>query len=386
MSSRIPSYRHHKPSGQAVVTIGGHDHYLGKHGTQESREEYDRLISEWLQRGRPRSTANELTIAELVLAYWRFAGTYYVKDGKPTTELDCLRIAFRPLTRLFSKTLANEFGPMRLKAVRDALIEHGLVRTSVNAHIGRIKRMFAWACESELVTPTVYHGLLSVRGLRRGRTPAPETDPIKPVSEEDIQAIREHVSAQVWAMIELQTLTGMRPGEVVIMRAIDIDMTGDIWLYTPEHHKTEHHGHQRVVELGPKAQAVIQPFLFRPVEAPLFSPEEAEAGRSQTRRANRKTKLTPSQRARKRKSDRNRPPRNAYSTGSYCRAIVRACKDAGVPRWTPHRLRHTFATRVRKEYGIETARILLGHATAFTTEIYAEDDRTKAAAVARQIG
>ena len=27
--SRIPSYRHHKPSGQAVVTLNGHDRYRG---------------------------------------------------------------------------------------------------------------------------------------------------------------------------------------------------------------------------------------------------------------------------------------------------------------------------------------------------------------------
>ena len=41
---RVPSYRHHKPTGQAVVTVDGHDIYLGKYRTNESRAEYDRLI------------------------------------------------------------------------------------------------------------------------------------------------------------------------------------------------------------------------------------------------------------------------------------------------------------------------------------------------------
>jgi integrase len=63
---------------------------------------------------------------------------------------------------------------------------------------------------------------------------------------------------------------------------------------------------------------------------------------------------------------------------SYRRAIKRACRLAKVSSWPPSRLRHTAATRIRKRYGIELARIILGHSTAFTTEIYAETDRTKA--------
>ena len=47
-SRRVPSYRKHKPSGQAVVTLSGRDHYLGPHGSKTSIAEYDRLIAEWL--------------------------------------------------------------------------------------------------------------------------------------------------------------------------------------------------------------------------------------------------------------------------------------------------------------------------------------------------
>ena len=45
---RTPKYRHYKPKNLAVVRIAGHDHYLGKHGSPESYERYDRLIAEWL--------------------------------------------------------------------------------------------------------------------------------------------------------------------------------------------------------------------------------------------------------------------------------------------------------------------------------------------------
>ncbi len=54
--------------------------------------------------------------------------------------------------------------------------------------------------------------------------------------------------------------------------------------------------------------------------------------------------------------------------------------------FTPLQLRHTAATRIRKSYGIELARIILGHSTAFTTEIYAEADRVKAMEVMTKIG
>ena len=49
---RVPKYSKHKGTGQAVVTIGGVDHYLGVYGSPSSRHEYDRLITEYLAAGR----------------------------------------------------------------------------------------------------------------------------------------------------------------------------------------------------------------------------------------------------------------------------------------------------------------------------------------------
>ena len=50
--SRVPKYRRHKPTGQAVVTLNGRDIYLGKWNTRQSWAEYDRLTGEWLAAGR----------------------------------------------------------------------------------------------------------------------------------------------------------------------------------------------------------------------------------------------------------------------------------------------------------------------------------------------
>ncbi len=75
-----------------------------------------------------------------------------------------------------------------------------------------------------------------------------------------------------------------------------------------------------------------------------------------------------------------------YTTGSYRRAIARACDEAGIDGWTPHRLRHTAATTIRRRFGLEAAQVMLGHAQADVTQVYAEVNRDRAFEVAAQIG
>lgn len=161
-----------------------------------------------------------------------------------------------------------------------------MARSVVNGRINRIRRVFKWAVAVEMVPVAVHQALTAVQGLKRGRSEARETNPIKPVPEEHVTAVKKHVSRQVWALVQLQRLTGMRAGEVVIMRGRDLDMGGKVWLYRPGSYKTQHHGHERIVEIGPKAQAVIKPFLKADIEAYLFSPRDAEAERRAKQHAN----------------------------------------------------------------------------------------------------
>jgi hypothetical protein len=71
--------------------------------------------------------------------------------------------------------------------------------------------------------------LRAIKGLRKGRTGAREDEKVMPVADGHFEAVKPHVSGQVWTMIELQRLTGMRPGEVCVMRTGDIAMTGGMW-------------------------------------------------------------------------------------------------------------------------------------------------------------
>jgi integrase len=408
----VPSYRKHKSTGQAVVTLGGKDHYLGRYGTAASKAEYDRRISEWLAGGRQLLTGGkDFTVNELMLAYLRHADKHYRNpDGQPTRQLELVRLAMRPLKELYGRTLAGEFGPLALKAVRQRMIDQGtLCRLTINEHVAKIKRMFAWAVENELVPSSVFHGLQAVKGLQAGRTEAKDHPPVRPVPQALIDAALRFCRPHVQSMIHLQLVSGMRPGEVCIMRPLDLDMAGRIWIYRPgsdqgEHgaHKTAYLGKRREVYLGPQAQEVIRPMLPLALTAYIFCPSESERLRHTEQRRNRRSPMTPSQTKRRPKRNPKRSPGAHYTTHSYRRAIERACRLADkqahrrqpeipagqtiIPKWHPNQLRHNAATRIRKEFGVELARIILGHATAFTTEIYAEADRQQAMEVISKIG
>lgn len=383
-----PSYRLHRPSGQARVILDGKHVYLGKYGTEESHQNYHRLIAEWLatrQRGPVVATvAPVISVNELVLAFWHHAKQRYVKDGRPTSEIASFRAALRPVRRLYGREPVSEFGPLALVACREELKEAGYCRKRINQHLGRIRHVFKWGVAREMVPETVWRALCAVEGLRPGE--ARETEPVRPVPEAHIAAIQPHVTPQIWAMVNLQLWSGCRPGEACAIRTVDIDMRGAIWEFRLSSHKTEHHGKQRVIYLGPHAQQVIKPWLKTDLCAPLFSPREARKGFLAERWRNRKTRVPPSQRRRKRKTAPRRPPGDRYNVGVYGRAVRRACQRAGLPTWSPNRLRHNAATRIRAAYGIEAARVILGHSSVATSEIYAEIDREKAREIMARIG
>lgn len=334
-----------------------------------------------------------LSTAALCREYLKFADSYYFQtdtgNARETVNID---FALRPLRKLYGRLPAAELGPLKIKSVRDIMIEKGWCRRQINHQVGRIKRMLKWATENELIPPSVFHAIQPIAGLRYGRSKAVESEPVRPVAQELVDGVVQIVSSPVKAMIELQLLTGMRPGEVVIMRSIDIDRSCAPWAYRPLRHKTAHHGHERHIFLGPKCQLLIQPFLTsRPPEAFLFSPADAEAERRARQHASRKTPLSCGNRPGSNvKRKPKKKPRDRYDTNSYAGAIAYACKKASpVPHdlsieqrlkwernhhWHPHQLRHNAATRIRKEFGLEVAQVVLGHQTLAVTQVYAERD------------
>ena len=152
-----------------------------------------------------------------------------------------------------------------------------------------------------------------------------------------------------------------------------------------------------------------------------MKPVDSEKKRRAEQHANRTTPLSCGNRPgtnRKRKPKRTAGEK--YTTGSYRKAIHRAC-DLAFPapeplcrrtdesvrdwrerltdmqraeldqwqsdhRWSPNRLRHSAGTEIRKRYGLEAAQVILGHASADVTQIYAERDLQKAVEIMREVG
>lgn len=461
-TGELPPYRFHKSTGHARVVIDGVTHWLGRHGTPESRERYDRLVGEWMARGRKSrgdetavakyeraleqarvaadvagELAAERTIAEVMEAYWGHAQATHQRDGQPTDELTHVRLALRPVRQLYAMLPAREFGPLKLKAVRQQFIDRGHSRAHIKSNVQRIRRMFRWAAENELVPAAIYVALTTVEGLRRGQAKGGRV--VKPVPLDRVEAVLspalqpdgspekyadgkgrfKYVNPEVEAIVRLQMLTGARSSELLSMRTADITTGGELWCYRPARHKTEHHGATREIWFGRTAQEVLRPWLRTNLTEFLFSPARAKEREWAEKRSKRKTRVQPSQQCRKKQSGRKRSWRDRFTRDTYYKAIVQACEKvwplpAELTRlagetamewrtrlgdrwpevadwrrdhyWHPHQLRHNRGTEIRREFGLEAAKASLGHRDIRATQLYAEKDAQLAQEVARRIG
>ena len=91
-----------------------------------------------------------------------------------------------------------------------------------------------------------------------------------------------------------------------------------------------------------------------------------------------------------------------YDSCSYAKAVKSVIKAANkailieaktsgqeaqqIPHWTPYQLRHTSATKVRREMGYESAGASLGHTNMSATAIYAERNQGLADEAAKRLG
>lgn len=394
MTPRTPAYHLHRPTGQAVVTLAGHDFYLGRYGTAESKAEYDRLVVEWLARGRQApgtvEKPGDRSIVELILAFDKFAESHYPATSR---EPENFEYSLRPLRELYGHTRSRDFGPKALKALQRLMIDKGWCRNVINRRIGRIKSFFKWCESEELVPPSTYHALQTVRGLSRGMPGVRDTAPVEPAFWDEVQNVVPFCPRPVAAMLELQWLTAMRSGEVRIMRTVDLDMTRhDVWLYRPGSgtspngaHKNAWRGQDRVVVFGPKAIAILKEWVDTNYpQAFLFSPRKAIADMIAKRKRDAKGKgrKAPSK---PKGSRRRRPPGECYSSNTYAHAVSRACGKCDV-KFHPYQLRHGRKMVVEAASDIDGARTVLGQRSLDSTKLYGKIDTRRAAEIMAKIG
>lgn len=388
---RIPKYRPHS-TGQAFVEVKGERIYLGRYGTPESRRRWRAIVDELLEEAGAADGEQDFSkvriVEELALAYLRD------RRAARDSHLPQIKTACTVLGQTCPDVPVRDFRPKDFKKVRAAMVKKGWARRYVNTQCQRVIQAFRWAVEQGICRSTVPSDLREVAPLRAGQSAARETEPVKPVPQAVVEATLPHLGSQVAAMVKLQLYSGMRAGDVVLMRPCDVDRSDKaVWVYTPATHKGTWRELDHVAYLGPKAQAVLKPFLAREATAYCFSPAEATADRHARLRKTRKTRVQPSQANRAKRSPL-RAPRQRYDTHSYSKAIGYAVAKANrkrkpkdqLPRWTALQLRHEAGTQIRKRFGLEAAQVMLGHAEAKTTEIYAERDASLGKRVAKEFG
>jgi integrase len=288
----------------------------------------------------------------------------------------------------YGKTSVSLFAPTSLQFLQMKFVAAGYARKTVNRYVDVIKQMFKRGVADGLVEPTVLTAIQAVENLKAGRTTAREYRKIKSVDEDTVEKTLPFLPPVVRDMVRVQMFGGMRPQDVRNMRSCDIDRSGEIWRYTPFTHKTEHEDKIRYIALGPRAQAVLASYLIEKEgepEAFLFSPKDSVRLQTIEKRQKRKCKVYDKQEKRRLAKRKGRNDGDQYTKSAYERAILRACKLAGV-KWTANQLRHTAGQKARDIAGLEGAQAFLGHANAKTTEIYAEAEFAKAAEIAEQIG
>lgn len=376
---RIPKHRKHV-TGQGTVRLQGIDYYTGKWGTEKAEKKYKQLIATYLaSAGRPLKGNEQPTVGLVLGRYQKHAEQHF---GEKSGQYARVKLAVLAALEEHLHTPAPEFKALALERVRDHMISLNWRCGFVNSCIGVIKSAFKWGARVELIDGNVYQNLRILAKLKNGQSGVKESRKIRPVCEDSVRKTLDELRPTVQAMVGVQLLAGMRPVEVCLMRWADCSHDGrdtdgttypGVWIYRPRSHKTQHHDFDRVIFLGPKAQALLLPFRHRPSEEFLFSPHEAVKSflESQDRLF---------------RPGRSRSPGKMYRTSSYGHAIKKACARAGVTPWSPNQLRHLCATRIRSKYTPDHARIVLGHKLPGVTGVYAEDDLMKAALVAREMG
>lgn len=296
------------------------------------------------------------TIQELTERYLTHAEEYYRTNPGEIWHLRACVAAV--LKTADGDAHPDSFSPALLKRIRESLVAGGwelpsgelarpLCRTYCNAQIRRIIRIWKFGCEEGIVNPNTIVALTCVTALKKGRSACKEgKGKVLPVSDDQVEKILPYLGTILQDMVQLQMVTGMRSGEICKMRPCDLRMHNDLWIYTPISHKGSYIDKSKIVVLGPKAIEIVRRNLGLSMEDRLFH----------------------------------------YSTASYRTAIYRACDRAGIPHWHPHMCRHAAATKVREEFGLEAAQVMMGHATLNQAEVYAEKSLKLASEVARRIG
>lgn len=367
---KLPSYRFHRGSGQAVVTIHGKDIYLGVHDSPESQQRYKQVLAEYLATGSAASpflVSAGLSVRDGMDKF--AAGRIVSMSEKDAYHFSTVSDA---VISLYGDTHLADFGPVRFKAVRESFVARGWARGHVNRQSARVREILQWLTGNELYPADKLTAIEAVPGLRNGQTTAPESKKIQPIDLATVEATVLHLPRPVRGVVTFQRWTGCRPGEAVKVRRGDISTVGaavmpdgtakrlpGVWVYAPSQHKNTWRGESHYILIGPRGQVALAEFMDVDASEYLFRPADvAKAPR----------------------------PGLHYTPESYQHAVAKAAKAAKVKHWHPYQLRHRFAGEIRDSLTEEHAKEVLGHKQLDMTSHYTGVGLEKAAEAIRKVG
>jgi integrase len=354
---QLPKYREHKASGQARVTYGGKTYYLGKYKSPKSYEKYYARMEKYLEwqnsiieqkSGKP-PTRTSACVEEITCQHLAVFFLKYSKSRQTDAWYGKYKAICNTLIEHYGDTPVENFAPVSLMFLQDMWIAQGLARSSINIYSNAVKNIFKWGNLSQYVPLATYQAIQLVPPLMLGCKAKPDKD-ILPVPEEIVDQTLPHLPQVMQDMVQVQLLVGGRPQDICRMKKCEIDMSNPVWIYAPPKHKTQWRGKIREITIGPKAQAILAPYLEQD-NSHVFMLDDKP--------------ITP---------------------GKYYNRVKYACIKNKIPHWFPNQLRHTAGTKFRTKYGLEISQAMLGHACVNTTELYAEINRKKMIKVAKKMG
>ncbi|MCL2745054.1 MAG: tyrosine-type recombinase/integrase [Planctomycetaceae bacterium] len=277
--------------------------------------------------------AQELTLRQL---HAEFEKCNIINDIRTRNNI---RKAFSLLAELFPKATNVSFGSKELMQFQVFLAKKNYARKYCNTLVKFVRTVFYWGESADLVSIRTVHKLRNVKPLKLNQ--AKEKPKRKAVPAEVFEAALPYFPPAVSDMLELQRLTAMRPGEVCRMKPIEIkhdkDLTGDFWIYQPEHHKTEWAGKEKRIVLGENSMETLSFYLLkRAADEPVFKTVKGKA----------------------------------YTTASYGRIIKKVLEANDLPKFTAHQVRHLAISEISLLCGQDFAKEVAGHSDTKTTEIY----------------
>jgi len=380
LNNRPPKYC--KQNKHAVVYYHGRTIYLGRYGSPESQTAYSRFVAE-IQANPvflPSKEEKHITVRELTAAFLDHA-----KLTHDSTSYSFYRVIVLDfIDKLYGDdTPVEDFTPRCLKLVRGEMVKsRRFCRNIVNRCANCVITILGWGVENELVQETTWRALKSVKSLQEGSPGTFDHEERESVPDDVIRRTLPFMPPTIRAMVQLQRILGMRPNEIFKARVGDIDTTRNngLWYYVPGSYKTSRFVGKIKFPLGKPEQELIAPYLEgKNAENAIFSPRTAMQERNIEKRANRKTKITPSQAVRD-KARATKPSRYSefYNRDSYRQVVQNAIKKGNkvlpegekIPHWFPYQLRHSASTAAELTHSDEDAQALLGHRTVNMTKRY----------------